>query len=390
MLERIILASLLLSTSGPWLLAQETSEASAAVTPEQKEFNDVFAEMKAVIGSLRALQERFQTAAEGEQPAMQEQYDALVLQAKNVEPRLVVAAEKAYVATPNQNKEVTDFLTTVIADHTRSDRYEEALRLAQILIDNDVVEKRAYLYAGFAAVILSDYDRAEKYLKVAGEAKLITSPSPSDKSPMATLMGKVIQFSADPEKYRKTWAAEQKIRAAEAEADDLPRVRLETSQGEMMVELFENEAPNTVANFVNLVEKDYYDGLTFHRVLPGFMAQGGCPKGDGTGGPGYYIPCECYEKNARKHFRGTLSMAKSQRRDTGGSQFFLTFVPNSFLDGQHTAFGRVIEGMDVLAKLTRINPQQPDPELKPDRIVKATVERKRDHAYEPKTLPAVR
>ncbi len=388
MLARIVLASLLLGTSGPLLLAQETSEGLVAATPEQKEFDVVFAEMKELISSLRVLQERFQTAAEGERPALQEEFAALIRQAKEVEPRLVAAAEKAYVAAPNQNKDVTAFMSTVTADHIRSDRYEEAFRLAQMLIDHDVVEKYVYLYAGFAALVLDDYDRAEKYLKVADEAKLITSPSPPDTSPMASMIRQVIQFRADPEKYRKVWAAEQAIRAAEAEADDLPRVRLETSQGEMLVELFENEAPNTVANFVNLVEKGYYDGLTFHRVLSVFMAQGGDPKGDGTGGPGYYIPCECHQENARNHFRGTLSMAHAGR-DTGGSQFFLTFVSTSFLNGRHTAFGRVIEGMDVLAKLTRIDPQKPNPGLEPDRIVKATVERKRDHAYEPKTLPEV-
>ena len=132
-----------------------------------------------------------------------------------------------------------------------------------------------------------------------------------------------------------------------------------------------------MANFVNLVEKGYYNGLTFHRVLPGFMAQGGCPKGDGTGGPGYNIYCECYKEGYRKHFSGTLSMAHAGR-DTGGSQFFLTFLSTSHLDGKHTAFGRVIQGRGVLSKLQRVRPG-----IKPDRIVKATVVRKREHKYEP-------
>ena len=104
------------------------------------------------------------------------------------------------------------------------------------------------------------------------------------------------------------------------------------------------------------MEKKFYDGLTFHRVIPGFMAQGGDPKGDGTGGPGYTIPDECYQENHRNHFRGSLSMANTGQRDTGGSQFFLTFVPTAHLDGKHTVFGRVIEGMDVLAKLQRCEP----------------------------------
>jgi cyclophilin family peptidyl-prolyl cis-trans isomerase len=186
---------------------------------------------------------------------------------------------------------------------------------------------------------------------------------------------------------KKAWAKEQEIRQAEAAADDLPRVKFETTKGEIVIELFENEAPQSVANFISLVEKKnekgqgYYDGLTFHRVLPGFMAQGGDPTGDGSGGPGYEVYCECYNENARQHFRGSLSMAHGGR-DTGGSQFFLTFKPTIHLNGKHTAFGRVIEGLDVLAKLQRRDPTRPNPPT-PDKIVKAEVVRKRDHKYEP-------
>ncbi|MFH1268256.1 MAG: peptidylprolyl isomerase [Planctomycetota bacterium] len=164
----------------------------------------------------------------------------------------------------------------------------------------------------------------------------------------------------------------------------MPRVALVTNKGEIEIELFENEAPNTVASFISLVEKGYYNGLTFHRVLPGFMAQGGCPDGTGSGGPGYQIACECYEPNHRLHFRGTLSMAHAGR-DTGGSQFFLTFTPTRHLDGRHTAFGRVIRGMEVLAKIQRRNPQSPNPP-EPDKIVEAKVVRKRDHEYAPKKV----
>jgi cyclophilin family peptidyl-prolyl cis-trans isomerase len=116
------------------------------------------------------------------------------------------------------------------------------------------------------------------------------------------------------------------------------------------------------------------------------MAQGGDPGGDGTGGPGYHIYCECYKDNYRKHFRGTLSMAHAGR-DTGGSQFFITFVPTPQLNGRHTAFGRVIEGMDVLAKIQRRDPDAAPPLPQPDTIVKAEVIRKRDHKYVPTKVP---
>jgi cyclophilin family peptidyl-prolyl cis-trans isomerase len=164
------------------------------------------------------------------------------------------------------------------------------------------------------------------------------------------------------------WKAEQAVREAEKKADDLPRARLTTSRGPIEIELFENEAPNTVANFVELIEKKFYDGLVFHRVIPSFMAQGGCPKGNGTGDAGYRFKDEL-GKAARHHFRGSLSMANSGP-DTNGSQFFITHLPTGWLDGKHTVFGRVIAGQEA-ADLLQIG----------DRIVKAEILRKRPHEY---------
>ncbi|WP_053960907.1 peptidylprolyl isomerase [Sulfobacillus thermosulfidooxidans] len=121
---------------------------------------------------------------------------------------------------------------------------------------------------------------------------------------------------------------------------------IETDKGTMVLELYPNEAPGTVANFAKLARSGFYDGLTFHRVIPNFVIQGGDPNGDGTGGPGYTIKCET-EGNPHKHLRGSLSMAH-RGRDTGGSQFFICHSPQPHLDGVHTVFGRVIEGFDVL------------------------------------------
>ena len=140
-----------------------------------------------------------------------------------------------------------------------------------------------------------------------------------------------------------------------------PGVRLTTSKGEVDIELYENEAPETVGNFINLVEQGYYDGLKFHRVLQNFMAQTGCPKGDGTGGPGYRIYCECLTRNDyRNFFAGSLGMAHGGP-NTGGSQFFITFRPTANLNGKHTCFGRVIRGLDIVKEITKINPEKPDP-----------------------------
>ena len=114
---------------------------------------------------------------------------------------------------------------------------------------------------------------------------------------------------------------------------------IETPKGIMKIKLFPNEAPNTVANFASLAKSGFYDGLNFHRVIPGFVAQGGCPEGSGRGGPGYRIACEL-DNNPHKHLKGTLSMAHAGR-NTGGSQFFICFAPQPHLDGEHTVFGQI-------------------------------------------------
>jgi len=123
---------------------------------------------------------------------------------------------------------------------------------------------------------------------------------------------------------------------------------IHTSKGVMKVELFEADAPNTVKNFVDLINKGFYDGLTFHRVIPNFVIQGGCPDGTGAGGPGYEIDCELDGGN-QYHERGVLSMAHAGR-NTGGSQFFICHSRDNtnHLDGNHTCFGRVVEGLEVI------------------------------------------
>ena len=115
-------------------------------------------------------------------------------------------------------------------------------------------------------------------------------------------------------------------------------------------ELYPNEAPGTVENFVKLAKEGYYDGLTFHRVIPGFVSQGGCPHGTGTGGPGYTIKCET-EGNPHKHVAGSLSMAHAGK-DTGGSQFFIVHDPQPHLDGVHTVFGKVTSGLETARAMT--------------------------------------
>ena len=122
---------------------------------------------------------------------------------------------------------------------------------------------------------------------------------------------------------------------------------MKTEKGDIHIEFFDGDAPNTVKNFTDLIQDGFYNGLNFHRVIPNFVIQGGCPNGTGTGGPGYHIPCEI---NAKKHLAGSLSMAHAGK-DTGGSQFFIVYEPQPHLDGVHTVFGKT-DDMDVVLKLT--------------------------------------
>ena len=143
----------------------------------------------------------------------------------------------------------------------------------------------------------------------------------------------------------------------------------ETEKGKMVFELFAEDVPGTVNNFVFLAREGYYDGTTFHRVIPGFMAQGGDPTGTGRGGPGYRFEDEF---TGHRHVTGALSMANAGP-NTNGSQFFITYALQRGLDGKHSVFGQLKEGMDVLEALTPRDPNQ-NPQFEGDRIIRITIE----------------
>jgi len=131
----------------------------------------------------------------------------------------------------------------------------------------------------------------------------------------------------------------------------MTKAEMELEQGTMTIEFYDDDAPNTVENFVTLAQKGFYDGLTFHRVIPNFMVQGGCPEGTGRGGPGYTIDCEL-DGDKQHHERGALSMAHAGR-NTGGSQFFICHSRDNtaHLDGNHTVFGKVVENVDLIDQI---------------------------------------
>ena len=272
------------------------------------------------------------------QDKLKQEYIALTEQSESLIIDIKHAAEKSFVADP-ENEVAAKTMVGLMMNDAQFGRDKEALRMGDVLIAGGV---------------------DSQFFKMAASADRLSIGS-------------------------KELFDELTIRQIESKADDLPRVILKTNQGDVLLELFENQAPMAVGNFVNLVESGFYNGLKFHRVIDGFMAQGGDPEGNGTGGPGYNIPCECYTPDARRHFTGSLSMAHAGR-DTGGSQFFLTFRRTTPLDGKHTVFGRVIAGMDLLDQMTRTydtQTNQPLPGVTADVILSAEVLRKRDHEYKP-------
>lgn len=378
-LSLLVSGSLAQESGKPKSKAATADPAATLRDPAQAatDFDEAFAQWKEMLAKLRDLRLKWATTRPNERKPIEDEYQALVKQAEELEPSLIAAAEAAVATGSEKKTEAGKFLAEQLKYEVERDNYESALPIARVLIEHGYENPRIYNYGGMAAFCTNHFDEAEKWLKE------------GDKHAVLDVMQK--QFLQHLDEFRDLWTQEEKLREAEAQADDLPRVLLKTNKGDLVVELFENEAPNTVANFLTLTEKGFFDGTEFHRVVPHFMAQGGDPKNDGTGGPDYTIPDEQKLPEHRNHFRGSLSMANTGRPNSGGSQFFLMFLPAGHLDGKHAVFGRVIEGLDVLAKIQRNRTQsaqgQEEPTGdKPDKIISAKVLRKRPHEYKVETI----
>ena len=360
---------------GPTGSATATSDATDdrnGLSRTRAEFEDAFDRWKTLLGELRDLELAFHTASRSKRAELSKQYDEKLTEGFTLENELLTEAIRAFVAEPEENEDLKEFFTQVSSVLVSAECYEDALRVAQLLLDNQVEDQTVYNNAAKAAFACAEFDSAERYLRIVVKEKGNLGPA-----------GKFLRM-IDP--YREEWKKEQKLREAEQLAADLPRVILRTDRGEIELELFENEAPNTVANFVCLVEREFYDGLPFYKVVPEFAAMSGCPNGDGTGSPGYFIRHEFDKPNRRVHFRGSLSTV-GEGPYASGCRFHLTFMPSPQLEGQSTAFGRVVRGLEVLAKLQRRGGDMFSSKIPSDRIITARVLRKRNHEYRPKTIP---
>jgi len=369
-----------------WVAADDEAPEAAA----RQRFDETMAQWKDLLARMAIIFERSKTAPPEERAQLEAEYARLVEQGEKLAPELRDAAEKAYLESPEVYGELADLLRLLVASECERDHYEEAVRLATILIDKkDYKNKILYCYAGIAAFGIGEFERAKEWLKLAQGFHVAARGFPP---PLLEHLGRKRQDClAQIEFYEKNGRGETEaaMRADDAKAD-LPRVVLKTTKGEIELELFEDQAPNTVANFIFLVEDGFYDDLVFFLVMPAFssrespggIAQSGCPNGDGMGDPDYFIQSEADRSDARAHLRGSVSMAET-RPGRLGSQFFICMVPRPDLDDtKHTVFGRVIRGMDVVTDLQPRNPEDQDAP-KPDRILEAEVVHKRDHPYVP-------
>lgn len=275
-------------------------------------------------------------------------------------------------------EETATFVITMVEHRFKLDIYDRpTLEGAARLIDGGSTLTYLFQAGARSAVVSGEFDMAKRLLEAIDDDQMEE-------------IDETLEYWLDD--YEQAYQVEQAIREKEAQEDRLPRVAIRTTQGDVVVELFLDQAPSAVANFIQLVEQGFYDDLDFYQVIDHMLAMTGDSAGDGSGNSGRFLIDEHQRADARKAFRGSLVMAKLPKGDTGefipnssSSQFAILFLPMLSITEHQTVFGRVIEGMDAISRLRRVDPSkkksQSHVELPPDRIIEATVIRR------PETLP---
>ena len=392
-----------LPVPGPSIVSAQ--DEAAPVRKERLAFDEILTDWKAVLQKMMDLREEFRLpeTTDARRQECQREFNDLRAEAQTMNQQLMEQAVLCILKYPKENMDLDAFIINVLREYRRLDLHDDALAICKTLLSQDIKSDEITEAIAYSALYANDFETAAKY---GPKLKDLQWRRKSDfdysQSPFKNL-----------EYWQTEWKRELELRRQEERAADLPRVVLETTRGDIEIELFENQAPNTVANFIFLVEKGFYTNLDFHRVIHHEMAQGGGSElirtetnMDGTlkkrqnknAGPGYTIPDEIHEQS-RKHFRGTVSMANAGP-NTGGSQFFICYQPRREYDGKHTVFGRVVRGMDVVSFFLPRQPYDPNEQLEdelelenrvmevpgcemPDKILSAKVIRKRRHPYSP-------
>lgn len=363
-------------TSAPHQHSHADSPLPQAVTvvPETPEFKEATNELREHLKKMREVMVHFNTALPGPgDDELRKQWFDLQRASTPLYLRMLETAVAEYQLAPEKKPNLAKMLWDIMDRSCKVDRYEGMLQIGQSLLAGGFQNKELRGLTARTAFALNEYEVVRQEV-----SRLISEQLASPQ--LQGLYGEMDQME-------QAWEEELAARQQDAQGEPLPRVVIHTTKGDIECELFENQAPETVGNFISLVESGFYNGLLFHRVIEQFVAQTGCPMGDGSGGPGYSIYGEAHKPGARRFFRGTLGMALAGEPDTGGSQFFFSFLPMSDLNGSFTAFGRVTANIDVLSNLVRVNPDSKKEEDKPtemlDEIISIEVLYKRDHKYEP-------
>lgn len=293
-------------------------------------------------------------------------------------------ASQLYSSDTEKYASIGETLIEMLVSDVKLDRFDPWLAPCQALVNAGKIQDETLLQsAGFVALAHSDFDLLEKCWGPLQQQGIL--------SPMeVSLLGQI-------DKLRASWEREQKFREEDAKRGDNPLVEFQTSKGRIVVELFEDNAPEAVNSFIYLVEKKFYNDKSFFRVEQHTCAQSGCEKGDGSSNAGYVFAGEAKNENRRDHFRGTISIAlgvdeatEAVSQNSGGSQFYFCFLPLIHLNDDFTVFGRIVEGQPSISLLRVMNltkeKERKDTSNNPDFIYSAKVIRKRDHEYKPNIL----
>lgn len=385
---RIVLLSMLaaLLVCPPGAPGQSTSKGDAlpATTQDQPksaavlEFEGLRKRLNANRDEIAKLQRTMPIGFPDKVADAEKRIEALKQENAQIEVQVFDKAKAAFMSSETPDRLTSlimiNELRSVIEPRDKDDRFEpeKAIELVSAMLEKFPEDIRLMRYGFLANFAVERFDAADALL-----AKMESIVG--EKFPTA--------YRESLEKTNEKYQRELKIRRLENSTDDLPQVRLVTTEGDILVELFENHAPNTVANFISLIEQQFYNDRLFHLVRPGQYAITGSPNGDGSGSAGYRIRCECEAPEIRHHFRGTLTMLTSGK-DQGGSQFMILHQPNTRLyDGKYTAFGRVLEGMDVVMKLKNVDLSgRTSTTADVSKIVRTEIVRKRAHPYVPEKI----
>jgi cyclophilin family peptidyl-prolyl cis-trans isomerase len=368
--------------------AREAQSASISVIRYQAEtprFKLAIEQFREQIKQMRFAEIRFHNAEASQERQLRDEFYRIRETIAPMHLELLNAGLAEYTTDPANKQLLGKALFESLERNFKKDNYDGLLPLAKGLYETRYPNpelSRIYLLCCIAA---NEHDQARA---------LITDLTTSNQQ-LAELDLIRIQL----EKLKENWESELKARERDAQGEPLPQAKIMTTKGEIVIELFENDAPEAVASFISLAEQGFYNYLDFFLVVDRFAAQTGCPNEDGTGGPGFMLPNEDDKPTARNVFRGSLVLARLPNQpNSGGSQFFFAFMPMLASEQQkYTVFGRVLSGMNNLAALNRIDPTKKKEEKEneeseekkttPDEIISVEILRKRDHKYEPTQLP---